>query len=160
MEYVTYILIVLGLLALCIRLIPKRDSADRSPGRRTAANVKSDRQAVPEPGLTGRVDVPTPWGWPGNHSRTSTAEELSVSEALQRFVDHLVAEKQTVENSEYLLRKNESLRSMIEGRYRVPGSAPNGSSRKPSTDPSDGPVGGPIVFDRSRLREVRTPWGW
>jgi hypothetical protein len=165
MEYVTYILIILGIMALCIVLFRRKDnvsgvyrgsdsfsvsSKPDSPARLTEAKGSSKV----------RLDVPTPWGWPGNDSRTQAAEDLSVSETLQRFVDHLMVEKQTVEDRNYVQKRNESLRSLLEDRYGPSRNNTNGYGKSESKKEPTDLTGSPIVVDRNALREVRTPWGW
>jgi hypothetical protein len=180
MEYITYILIILGIVAMC--LIWLRSSAQ--PLIRTAEPKFSDKVRLGAPGKhrkmnntaaeTTRVDsalngktlnVPTPWGWPGHNERVSDSnhttlngqEVRGVSESLQRLVDHLISEKQTVEDQEYLLKKEASLRALLEDRYGrprlVPDAEPENLNVPPSRDPGES-------FKLEALRDMKTPWGW
>jgi hypothetical protein len=163
MEYVTYILIVIGVIGLCLVVFRRKyDFISAQPRKPSAAG-----SARPEPAVTqsevkltqeNRLNVPAPWGWPGSVSLVRTAEEQIVSNTLHRFVDHLFSEKQTVEDSEYLLKRNESLRLLIENRSGKITDRVNGSVRtgKHATFP-DEPT---AIVERRLLKEVRTPWGW
>jgi len=154
MEYVTYILICLGILALCMTAFWRKGVFSGNRSQSTGAPVQS------EPVSAERLDVPTPWGWPGSESVVSAAEDRTVSDSLHRFVDHLISEKQTVEDSEYLLKRNENLRSLIEDRYGKPpsGNSTNGSRKKGV--PVSGGSSLSINRGRDSLREIRKPWGW
>lgn len=165
MEYVTYTLIVIGIMALCLVLFKRdgnveqnyRASRSFSSSSKPGSPIKPTGAKVPS---NERLNVPTPWGWPGKGSRTQAADERSVSDSLQRFVDHLMVEKQTVEDRNYVQRKNESLRSMMEDRYGPSGKSANGYGKSESKKKPADFAGSPIVVDRKSLHEVRTPWGW
>jgi hypothetical protein len=154
MEYVNYILITLGVMVLCVMVFWRKDLFARSH----APTEEASREV--EISSDDRLNVPTPWGWPGNDSAMKLAEERTVSESLHRFVDHLISEKQTVEDQEYVLRKRENLRLLIEDRYGSSrtGKQANGDARKGK--PETG--GSSIIADLSRgsLHDVRKPWGW
>lgn len=165
MEYVTYILIILGIMALCIVLFRRKDNFDEVCRGSNGFSVSSKPDAPArlmdsKVSSNERLNVPTPWGWPGNNSRTQAAEEVSVSETLQRLVDHVVTEKQTVEDSNYLLKRNQSLRLLVEDRYGLSRMNVNGSGKSDSIKKRADMAGSPIVVDRKSLQEVRTPWGW
>jgi hypothetical protein len=160
MEYVTYVLIILGIMVLCVMLFWRKDFI--AGGRRQSADMPAD---VDTPAKVyarsdSRLNVPTPWGWPGNDSVARSTEDRSVSESLHRFVDHLISEKQTVEDREYLLKKDENIRLLMEDRYgssRV-GKWKNGDMRSGKAVSNESPD----RVDRSRgsLHDVRKPWGW
>jgi len=143
-DYIYYSLITLGILLLCMYLarIPghlrlgsnQAALADRAKRRREKARSKSleDRGLSERHALIlkrGVSNIPTPWGWPGHEDNVeshhksgfrtdSTAREPhSVSESLHRWVDRLVSEKQNVENQEYVLKKDASVRALLEDRY-------------------------------------------
>lgn len=164
MEYVTYILIILGIMALCIVLFRRNDN--ENAGFRVSDSLSGSTQRtaarLPEAKASsnGRLNVPTPWGWPGNDLRTQARDDRSVSDTLQRFVDHLVVEKQTIEDRNYVQRRNESLRSLVEDRYGPSRKNANGYGKSGSKKEPTDLAGSPIVVDRNSLHEVRTPWGW
>lgn len=139
MEYVSYILVILTILLSCFLMVrvpaqprrrrnkakelarpglinKKQDRADATGDMSESAALKPQRQSL---------NVPTPWGWPGHHGpaparkwNSLNAQEVhGVSESLHHFVDRLFQEKHTVESREYLLRKNASLRALVEDRY-------------------------------------------
>ena len=140
MEYLYYVLLVLALLAGCVfalmipgrrRLANRPDQlADRSNRRREKQQQKADarrpdlahRHVVLE---RERKHVPTPWGWPGSdlhgagrtHHGVDGSFEVAHPGALRRWVDHLVAEKRTVQDESYVTRREASLRALLEDRY-------------------------------------------
>lgn len=144
MDYIYYILFILGVMALCLLLV-------RLPGRK---RLKTDKPALSERARIHQAKikhaqrsdkrqvqhdhevlkrelakVPTPWGWPGHHEavphvdtlRFIEAEEVrGFSESLHRFVDHLLREKHTVDSQEFRSKRDASLRAMVEDRYGHP----------------------------------------
>jgi len=165
MEYVTYILIVIGIMALSFFLWPEKvrehtlkKSTHKSgtpaeiPRADTALNMET-------------LNVPIPWGWPGHEEHvtdnshvTFAAQEVhGVSESLHRFADRLLSEKQTKESSEYLLKKEDSLRALLEDRY---GRAYKTSqvNKQNTQSPNLRKPGKRLVMEP--LHEVKTPWGW
>jgi hypothetical protein len=206
-EYLNYILIILGIMAVCILLIripgQKRLKGDKVALSDRARNHREQKQVSrAEERKQKKHDqevlnrelskVSTPWGWPGHNHTVKLENSLEAqevhgfSESLHRFVDKLVAEKKTVDNEEYMLRKNDSLRSMVEDRYGRANKMSELEYRKVKApllrDPSqphdqmdnfpDGKVDGVesklssqpestrLRMKLSRLREVRKPWGW
>ena len=165
MEYVTYILIIMGIMALCIVLFRRKDEVNAvyRGGDSFSVTSKPDSPATSteaKASLNERLSVPTPWGWPGNDLRTRAVDERTVSDTLQRFVDHLIVEKQTVEDRNYEQKRNESLRSLVEDRYGPSKNNANGHGKSGSKKEPTDLAGSPIVVARSSLHEVRTPWGW
>jgi len=138
MEYISYILVTLGILVTCLltmRLPPlpeqKKSGAARASKTTENTNLVTDVRS-PEDIRHSRLvlqrelmHVPTPWGWPGhqgssasrNHASPNAQEVNGVSESLYHFVDRLFSEKHTVDSREYLLRKDASLRALVEDRY-------------------------------------------
>ena len=139
MEYLYYIVLILALLAACLfalkipgsrRLAHKPEElAERAVRRRqhdqrkagaTAAEM-AHRHAVIERELK---NVRTPWGWPGSerqggrdHDGKDQYGEVVGHGVLRRWIDHLVAEKQLVQDEGYLKHREESLRALMEDRY-------------------------------------------
>ena len=162
MEYVLYILMILGVVVLCLFLMPEKDSSQSLEKETT----KTDTSAEPDHATLARMSethsVPTPWGWPGhttdkNPAIPNTREVHHTSETMLRFVDRLLSEKQTVENDDYLLKKAASLKALLEDRYgRV--------LTTPETNKLEGKrplVRHPITTaNMKKLHEVKTPWGW
>ena len=207
MEYLNYILIILGIMAVCILLIripgQKRlqgdkvalsEKARQHQANNQVARAEERKQKKHDQEVLHRElsKVPTPWGWPGHDHTVKLENSLEAqevhgfSESLHRFVDKLIVEKKTVDNKEFLLKKNDSLRSMVEDRYGRANKMSDMEYRKVKApllrDPSqphdqmdnfpDGKVDGVesklrsqpepsrIYKKPSRLKEVRKPWGW
>jgi hypothetical protein len=162
MEYVPYILIILGIAVLCLFLMPEKDPSQSLEKKTT----KTDTTAEPNRAVHARMrethSVPTPWGWPGhstdkNPAITDTREVHNTSETMIRFVNRLLSEKQTVENDDYMLKKAASLKALLEDRYgRV--------LTTPETNKLEGKrplVRRPLTtVGMKKLHEVKTPWGW
>lgn len=144
MEYVNYVLIILGILLVCLYFIripgvlPAREAQlDLAAGKRPGAKNKpakgSQREAEKAILQRETMKVPIPWGWPGSQQRTAasrfsgshTSEANGVSESLQRWVDHMVSSKPTVTDESYRRRKEASVRALLEDRYGRP-SQPGG----------------------------------
>jgi len=75
------------------------------------------------------TSVPTPWGWPGHHHDAAEGSDQEpgveldgrgISHSMQRWVNHLVTQKRTVGDREYVLRKNASMRALLEDRFGRP----------------------------------------
>ena len=165
MEYVTYILIIIGIMALSFVLWPEKAREH---------TLKKSTQKNGTPAETPRADtalnreslhVPIPWGWPGheehatdNSHATFTAQEVhGVSESLHRFADRLLSEKQTKESREYQLKKEDSLRALLEDRYGRAYKKPQ-ANKQNTQSPNVRNPGKPLVMES--LHEVKTPWGW
>ncbi len=180
MEYLTYILIILVI--LCLFVVALRNTGQslfevdevklmkRVRGRPIEKQTTTGNAAT-EPALAVRalnketLAVPTPWGWPGYDER-STAKSLAlaneeqvngVSDSLHRMIDHLLSEKQTVENQEYLLKKDASLRALLEDRYGRARVAPDAGQRKLKIPLMPEPR---KPLNMNTLRTMKTPWGW
>lgn len=217
MDYLYYILVTLAIMALCLYLTGfpglKRIDSDqaafdeRARKRRKREQSQSPRHdRIPEREEMflnrGVQNVPTPWGWPGHDDKTGighsvhsasipkTPEVHGVSDSLHRWVDRLVSEKRTVDDQDYVLKKEASVRALLEDRYgrtlrtpvkpdregkplqlREPGglndqmdSYLNGRGDKviSKLESQPGQLPGSRVSgkSRSRLKEVKTPWGW
>lgn len=141
MEYIYYLLVVLGLLLACLYAFrapgilrlkgDKSELHERARRRRVRAGAPAEyagngnrlkhHQQVLERSL---ASVPTPWGWPGHdearHSSDHSRVE-SVSESFHQWVDLLVREKQTIDDQAYQSRTSESLKALLEDRYAPPG---------------------------------------
>ena len=180
MEYLTYILIILVI--LCLFVVALRNTGqslfevdevkliNRVRARPVGKKTTTGSAAI-EPALAVRtliketISVPTPWGWPGYDER-STAKSLAsanedqvngVSDSLHRMIDHLLSEKQTVENQEYLLKKDASLRALLEDRYGRARVAPDAGRRKLKIPLLPEPR---EPLNMNTLRTMKTPWGW
>jgi hypothetical protein len=138
-EYLYYILLILALLAGCLFAlkIPGRrrlahnpeELAERAARRRqrdqkkasaTAAEL-AHRHAILKRELT---NVRTPWGWPGSEHQGGRDQnskhhlgEIASHGVLRRWIDHLVAEKQLVQDEYYRQHREDSLRALLEDRY-------------------------------------------
>lgn len=137
MEYFSYILVVLLILAVVLFLvrIPGRsrlkgkpaDLSDRARKRR-AQLASRNRAAAAREELEMRhqalqrelLRVPTPWGWPG-HGQTaadgSSGGADRATASLHHWVDLLIREKRTVDDREYRSKQAASLRALLEDRY-------------------------------------------
>jgi len=165
MEYVTYILIILGIIALCFLLFRETSRVGRRVSRgqsmaNSSTGIKIEAEAGGKPELVAlNGNIPIPWGWPGNDGRVNADTDHPVSDSLHRFVDHLISEKQTIKNSEYRLRRDESLRAMVEDRFghRTPVKSHRDGLRENSSQESKFIPGHAV---KSGLADVRRPWGW
>ena len=180
MEYLTYILIILAI--LCLFVVALRNTGQsliepdevkllnkvraRPVGKQTTTSSTATEPALAVRELKRETHtVPTPWGWPGYDERTTArnfalanAEQVhGVSDSLHRLIDHLLSEKQTVENQEYLLKKDASLRALLEDRYGRARVAPDTGRRKLKIPLLPEP-GVPLNMDT--LSNMKTPWGW
>jgi hypothetical protein len=180
LEYLTYILIILVI--LCLFVVALRNTGqslfepdevkllDRVRTRPIGKQTTTSSTAT-EPALAVRElkrethTVPTPWGWPGYDSRT-TAKSLAlaneeqvngVSDSMHRFIVHLLSEKQTVENQDYLLKKDASLRALLEDRYGRARVAPDAGRRKLKIPLMPEPD---VPLKMATLSNIKTPWGW
>lgn len=167
MEYIIYILVIFGVMALCFVLFRGSDFSSRvenEPKRSEKAREQALEQQTTN-GSTITQDVPVPWGWPGHdestdvthHASLNAQEVHGVSESLRRLADRLLSAKQSVEDHEYLLKKDACLRAMIEDRYGRVYKAPevNDKTATASVLPEAGDTLG-----LETLREVKKPWGW
>ncbi|NND55782.1 MAG: hypothetical protein HKN57_00880 [Xanthomonadales bacterium] len=210
MEYFKYMLVILAILVSCFMLVrvPARPvrrlrKGDQRTGFRHKENQpphesKADSAEIKK--LTAQrkmLKTPTPWGWPG-HNGAVPARKLAslgarevhgVSESLHQFVDRLFKEKHTVEDREYLLRKNASLRALVEDRYgrastlqdipspgskapkpahlRRPVQALNGkkaigiAAKESAQRKPDAKLSDQTALRKSsELKEIKRPWGW
>jgi len=168
MEYFTYILIILGIMILCLLVFREVFREEGRAGRGVSTGHSMGNSSVSvdlkaEPGTPGEFslnsNVPIPWGWPGNDGWVNAGNDHAVSDSLHRFMDHLISEKQTIESREYLFRRDESLRAMIEDRF---GQRTHVKSRREvlrkNSSPESGLIPGHAV--KSALADVRKPWGW
>lgn len=132
MEYISYALITLVIVAACYLLMrPHASPEDLRNAQSKSAKLEEEETRRLEILNAKRVlqreisKVPTPWGWPGHHGpaasdaqlRSEIQEVRGVSESLYHFVDRLFSEKRTVDSEEYLLRRDASIRAMFEDRY-------------------------------------------
>lgn len=156
MDYVYYVLTILGLLIVCLSFIrfPRRLSYNRKPVN--LATRKSSRPGDQDVNKEAKkaalqrenMKVPTPWGWPGSEYRQvngryaglNAAEIQGVSESLHRWVDQMVSSKQTVDDNAYRMKREASMRALLEdrfGRSAQPGAVTYSKTRPPLLrDPS------------------------
>lgn len=144
MDYLYYVLVCLGIMAICLLAVGqpgrRRLKSDQAALSERALRYRARHKQAPKTNREQQrhdheviqrelAKVPTPWGWPGHneavphvdHERHFKAEEVhGLSETLHHFVDRLLREKPTVDSEEYLLRKDASLRAMVEDRYGHP----------------------------------------
>jgi hypothetical protein len=128
-DYLVFSLIVLAVLAACLYLIRlpgevrlKRrpeELAARAQQRRKRPESEPPEATVPRAKAVLQRElkkVPTPWGWPGSNIRHGH-EPGGGTGSLKGWIDHLIAEKRTVEDDEYRQHNSEALRSMLEDRF-------------------------------------------
>jgi hypothetical protein len=140
MEYIYYILIILCIVA-CSLLLLRLPGQSRLRGDQMALSQKA-RYRKNRQQKSNKTDeyqqarkhlvlkrelskVPAPWGWPGhdpaaayNRQANLNARQVhGVSETLHNWVDSLIREKQPVDEAEYLLKKKNSMRALLEDRY-------------------------------------------
>jgi len=129
MEYISYILITLAILVWCLLLILlpalreqkkiRLERASKETNKTSSTIAPKDVRRVLQRELQ---HVPTPWGWPGytgpsssrNGAKTHSQQAIESSSRLQSFVGRLFREKITTDDQEYLLRRDASLRALIE----------------------------------------------
>jgi hypothetical protein len=165
MEYITYILIIFGIMALCFVLLQEKARDHKLKKQATKSTIPIETTRVDVALNRETLNVPIPWGWPGHdehvtnnsHAALNAQEVHGVSESLHRFADRLLSEKQTIESSEYLLKKDVSLRALLEDRYGRAYRAPQVNNRNTQATISRD-AGKPLVMEP--LHEVKTPWGW
>jgi len=135
--YCAVVLIPLGIVLIALRQLGRQRLQDRQ--MKLAERARRRRQQEAERATQRKTtlphqqavlqrqlkNVPTPWGWPGSANRAtaregqanpSTGSSLS-SSVFQRWIDHLVSEKRTVEDQEYRDSRHAALRTMIEDRF-------------------------------------------
>ena len=150
MDYLFHSLIALAVLAVCLVLVRSRgrarlahgqmELAEKSQKRRKRQDAKAANGAsqLPNQKVVMKRElkkVPTPWGWAGSDVRRgnvrSAASNGNVlggsSGSLTHWIEHLIAEKRTVEDDSYRQRKDAALRSMVEDRF---GHAPKPGTMK------------------------------
>jgi hypothetical protein len=138
-EYFYYVVLILALLAGCLFAlrIPGRKRLNRQP-EELAERAKQRRKREQEKASARDTDqkyrhaiierelqkVLTPWGWPGSelHGEESghgaaDPGKIGGHGGLRRWVDHLIAEKRTIEDETYRKRRQDSLRALLEDRY-------------------------------------------
>ena len=207
--YCTVVLTLLGIVLFALHLSGRRrlqdrqmKLAERARKRRAQDDQRAKhrtqilphQQVVLQRQLKG---VPTPWGWPGSASQPASREghatlpagSLVSSGVFQRWIDHLVAEKRTVEDQEYRESRHAALRSMVEDRFGRSTPQPQEMAyqkvRPPKladpTRPHDqmdnfpsgktehivsglkqqrGATGVPVSRRKAALGDIKTPWGW
>jgi len=170
MEYISYILVIIGILALVLFWVFSSGQIQLSkkrPNRKQAVPVlaKQEQSKPKQFKASHSLNIPTPWGWPGhdgvpvrkNGSSLNANNGHGGQDSLHRFVDLMMNEKQTVENRDYLLKKDASMRALLEDRY--------GKSGKPALikyhkvkapllrDPSE-PIDQMDSFDSNEAKEI------
>jgi hypothetical protein len=136
-EYFYYFIVILALLALCLYLIriPGQvrltrkpvDLADRARKQRLQEKTIAHQESQVPPHHQRIIQrelrkVSTPWGWPGSDVRPGSlrGSQNGSSGSLRTWIDQLTSEKRTVDDSEYRLRKEASLRALLEDRFGRP----------------------------------------
>jgi len=165
MEYATYILVIVGIMALCFVLWPEKAREHTLKKSTHKSGTAADTPRADTALNREMLNVPIPWGWPGheehaiaNGDASFTVQEVhGVSESLHRFADRLLSEKQTKENREYQLKKEDSLRALLEDRYGRAYKTPQ-ANKQNTQSPNVRDPGKRLVMEP--LHEVKTPWGW
>jgi hypothetical protein len=137
-EYVYYLMIILGMIAVCLyQMHRSRDPnagvvrlSHRKPDRVNSGKADSDapkalenQKAVLQREI---AHVPTPWGWPGYqpnqkaNAHGGKHEAHGVSDSLQRWIDHLTSEKRTINDEEFRAKQNACIRALLEDRFGRP----------------------------------------
>lgn len=187
MEYVSYILITIGLVIACFFLLRPPVNSLRKGGKEPVI-----QKPVTDPGLEAQKaravfqrelqGVPTPWGWPGHHGpltsrrkHPANSEEVhGVTESLHHFVERLFTEKDTVDSRDYLLRKDANLRTLVGDHFGRASTISEQTHQQGKLDGSfdavslleqmdEYPVGkqkNDMTGVQKRPKELRTPWGW
>jgi hypothetical protein len=188
MEYVSYILITMGILVVCFLLMRPPAMPLKKESRATVAQKPAAADPAREAEKAKRIfqynlqRIPTPWGWPGHDDsvtnrgqRPLNAEEVhGVSESLHHFVGRIFSEKHTVDDREYLLRRNANLRLLVEDRYgrastlkkqpgrqaKAPRHAGTSNLHDQMDNVNDENLNKIVSRIKKQPKELRTPWGW
>lgn len=190
MEYGLYLAIVLVCVAACSVKIWQLGAAKRAEKALSAEDA--NRPVAPSKAQLGHrsehQSVPTPWGWPGNvhaagNGNVHVFESDADHGALHRWVDHLVSEKQTVDDAAYQKKREASMRALLEDRFHSPNHSHAGSHKGRGNadsgvqveDAPGNPAGTtgqtmPAVSESrpanmplslgEPISSVKTPWGW
>ena len=201
MEYVYYLLVVISIFSMLLLLFVRSENLSKENSRefkriQARKNIAVQKQKAQSEAISTASQsvspsrqasqAPTPWGWPGhqghgNFMESSAGRSFSSGNpevsgmALQQWVDRLLSEKRTVEDQEYLLKKNDSLRALLEDRYgttngarnALPGDVESGtehdqfrsSLKRDARQLTD--VGATGSSGKtSELKDIRMPWGW
>jgi len=139
-EYVYYILIIVCLMACTLvitrlagqsrlaqnpvaladkaRQLKRKEAKQKAKAAQRNSNLSSNsrkRNPVMKRELSR---VRTPWGWPQyDEDGDIKSGEGDFSASLHRLADRLIHEKKTVQNQEYLDKRNASMRALLEDRY-------------------------------------------
>lgn len=119
MEYVYYLMITLVILVTCYFMVRVPPEDFQLQDRQ----LEDEEVAASSSAVVDVSGIPVPWGWPGSdieHHQMEQDHEGGVSDSLQRWVDHLVATKTTVEDDEYRHRRESSMRALLEDRFVSP----------------------------------------
>jgi len=152
--YLVFSLIMLAVLAVVLYLI-RLPGEVRLTGRRTelaerAQERRKQQEAhspvLPMPARKAVLQrelkkVPIPWGWPGSEARNGRGSNGN-GISLKEWIEHLVAEKRTVDDEAYRELKREALRSMVEDRFghaAKPGEMPYRKVKPPRLQDPDRP---------------------
>jgi hypothetical protein len=163
-EYLYYALFILTPLAICLYIIRRpgevrlnsgqsdlaelarrRRKSTETADRNTSASTRRQRMLNRE-----LRNIPTPWGWPGSEVRIGNGLNGSgngqsmngMGGPLQQWLDRMISDKRTIDDGEYLSRRDASLRAMIEDRF--------GRSANRPTEMVYQPVRAPLLRDPSR----------
>lgn len=118
MEYVYYLAVTLAILAVCYYLVRVPTEEYRIKPVQVEEEEEQASASIHSPDVSG---IPVPWGWPGSDiEHHQHASNGAGSDALHRWVDHLVAKKTTVEDDEYRHRRESSMRALLEDRFVSP----------------------------------------
>lgn len=145
MEYVYYLMIVLGMVVFClyqmhrsrqlyadtIRLSQRHRKTQREKSGKKESETSEtleNQKAVLQREI---AHVPTPWGWPGyqpsqNGRQANTQygkqDAPGVSDSLHRWIDQLISEKRTINDEEFRAKQNACIRALLEDRFGRPSS--------------------------------------
>lgn len=128
-------IVVLGL--VLVSLSPHDRTSERPQELAERAQARRQRQGKRDAGKSDPLPnhrivlrrelqrVPIPWGWPGSELRRKDDANPALHGlgpagspgSMKSWIDHLVAEKRTVEDEHFRSRKEAALRSMVEDRY-------------------------------------------
>jgi len=131
--YCTVVLILLGVVLIALRLHGQSGLQEHQMKLAARARRRRERETQRKNELPHQQvvlqrqlkKVPTPWGWPGSAVRATPRQgDASLpsgspvsSSVFQRWIDHLMTEKRTVEDQDYRDSRHAALRTMIEDRF-------------------------------------------
>lgn len=159
MEYLYFFMLVVSLGAvLAFWAVRSARPGNLQAGRAAGASPVKVAAAAQGIRFERGAKAEAPWGWPG-HGAVQSGEsadgaDRGLGDRLGDWVGALLQQKRTVDDEDYRVRTNESLRALVEDRYARPSAARPSPRRGRDSSARERSPG------LERTGPVRTPWGW